>query len=349
MVGFPWGFMAEASVSVEYVRAILEGMVAFGMDPKVFCRQCPALGLDPDKLPASVPIEQWARLLKQVVTYSGDPEMPTKLAENMRPYQLGMLGFLLMTCQTLGDVVHALGQYELLLDGLNDTRVELHPHGVELHWVALTPSPAPVFMKMALTTWMVMARFLTQRHDAVAQACFACTPPADTALYDRIFGLPVLFNQGKTSLYFPHEYMAFPISQGNAQMNDLLKAEANIQMGRLNPHLYMVQALEAAILNTPAQSRADVGTLAATLNMSKRTLQYRLEGMGMTYRKFVDAVRCRQAESLLRDPDRSLSDIAASLGFSDQSGFQHAFKRWRGLSPGDFRRQSKSIDEDGGP
>jgi AraC-like DNA-binding protein len=340
-----WGFrevaMVGSGVALEYVRAILEGLPAMGMDPKAFCAQFPELALDMDHLPAQVSVDQWALLLKRVVTYSGEAEMPTQLAQNMRPYQLGMLGYLVMTSQTLGDVVNALGHYELLLDGMNKTEVVRTPDQVELHWLPLTPEPLPVFMKMALTTWVVMAQFLT-RQTLVGQADFTCEAPQDEKLYEQIFGIPARFNQAVTRVVFPAHYMDFPIAQSHAHMHDLLKAQADIQINRMKPEVYMIEALEAAILNMPANIRPDLGSLAAALNMSRRTLQYRLEGMGLTFRKFLDAVRSRQAEALLRDPDRSLSDIADSLGFADQSGFQHAFKRWRGLSPGDYRRQWQS-------
>ena len=34
-------------------------------------------------------------------------------------------------------------------------------------------------------------------------------------------------------------------------------------------------------------------------------------------------------------------DIAEYLGFNDQSAFQRAFKRWEGITPGQFRNQQR--------
>jgi AraC family transcriptional regulator len=49
--------------------------------------------------------------------------------------------------------------------------------------------------------------------------------------------------------------------------------------------------------------------------------------------------RVLRAKSLLRDPDRSLADIATACGFTDQSHFTRVFTKVAGASPGVWRRQ----------
>jgi AraC-like DNA-binding protein len=43
----------------------------------------------------------------------------------------------------------------------------------------------------------------------------------------------------------------------------------------------------------------------------------------------------------VRDPAFKLVEIASLLGFSEQSAFQRAFKRWAGMTPGQYRRQGE--------
>ncbi len=326
-------------VSVEFTRALMQGMPSLGMDPVLFCEAYPALMLDYKDLPNRLSIAQGELFLKLVAQYAGDSEIVVKLAERIQPHQLGIMGYLVMTCRTLGEVIPLVSRYELLLTCVYETRELRHADHVELQWHPLLPEADPIIMKMALTTWMVLARLLTGRQELKAQACFTCSPPQDMALYERIFGMPVKFDQAMTRLIFPPAYMDLPLAQSDTQINAVIKAEADVQINRLNPLLSFAQTLEAAILHTPADVRADIGTIATSLGMSKRTLQYRLEDMGTTFQAFLDGVRCRQAEAMLRHPSMSLSDIAAQLGFANQSGFQRAFKRWRGMSPGQYRQQ----------
>jgi AraC-like DNA-binding protein len=49
--------------------------------------------------------------------------------------------------------------------------------------------------------------------------------------------------------------------------------------------------------------------------------------------------RVLRAKSLLREPDRSLADIATACGFADQSHFTRVFTSVAGASPGAWRKQ----------
>ena len=44
------------------------------------------------------------------------------------------------------------------------------------------------------------------------------------------------------------------------------------------------------------------------------------------------------AEGLLRDENHSLAEIAFLTGFSEQSSFTRAFKRWVGTTPASYRK-----------
>jgi AraC-like DNA-binding protein len=82
----------------------------------------------------------------------------------------------------------------------------------------------------------------------------------------------------------------------------------------------------------------DIRTVAASLGTSVRTLQRRLEEMGLTYAGIMQQVRCASARKLLRNDRRTIGEIAHRLGYSDHAHFTRAFQRWTGSTPRDFRR-----------
>jgi AraC-like DNA-binding protein len=78
---------------------------------------------------------------------------------------------------------------------------------------------------------------------------------------------------------------------------------------------------------------------AEALAVSTRHLQNKLRAEGTTYRELLEQLRQETALRCLRDPKVSLCEIAFLLGFSDQSAFTHAFQRWTGKNPSDYRRR----------
>ena len=72
--------------------------------------------------------------------------------------------------------------------------------------------------------------------------------------------------------------------------------------------------------------------------MSGRTLQRRLKEEGTSFGELLDWLRRGMAQAYLADDQISISEVSYLLGFSEQSAFQRAFKRWTGSTPVQFRK-----------
>jgi AraC-like DNA-binding protein len=85
----------------------------------------------------------------------------------------------------------------------------------------------------------------------------------------------------------------------------------------------------------------DRDVVAKRLGMSPRTLQRRLGERDTTYKDLLDTCRKGLAEEHLKRSELALCEIAYLLGFSDQSAFNRAFKRWTGARPREFRLRAQ--------
>ena len=59
--------------------------------------------------------------------------------------------------------------------------------------------------------------------------------------------------------------------------------------------------------------------------------------VGVSFRDYLSQLRVEESKRLLLYTDYSLADIAAAMGFPDQSNFSKVFKRITGISPGKYR------------
>jgi AraC-like DNA-binding protein len=85
----------------------------------------------------------------------------------------------------------------------------------------------------------------------------------------------------------------------------------------------------------------DQDLVSSRLNRSTSTLQRQLKSEGLSYRDVLESTQRDLAETYLRDNRHSLTQIAYLLGFSDQSNFSRAFKRWTSISPRRYQQRSE--------
>ncbi len=78
--------------------------------------------------------------------------------------------------------------------------------------------------------------------------------------------------------------------------------------------------------------------IATDLNLSKRTLQRRLQQQGASFAQLRDSLRFHYAIKFLIDEHMSVDAVSSALDFSDRTSFTNAFKRWTNLSPSVFRK-----------
>jgi PAS domain S-box-containing protein len=77
------------------------------------------------------------------------------------------------------------------------------------------------------------------------------------------------------------------------------------------------------------------------LTIEDVTERWRLERSGTSFERLLNATRAHIAEHLLRDTDRSLTEIAFDLGFSDPSAFTRAARRWFNMPPRVYRQMQR--------
>jgi AraC-like DNA-binding protein len=106
---------------------------------------------------------------------------------------------------------------------------------------------------------------------------------------------------------------------------------------RILPTITFSRRVRPLIARHLGRGKVKIESVAAELNMSRYTLYKKLKEENLTFAGLLEDVRREQALKYLHDPDRTLSEVAELLGFSELSAFSRAFKRWMGKSPAEFR------------
>ncbi|PWJ20328.1 AraC family transcriptional regulator [Jannaschia seohaensis] len=165
---------------------------------------------------------------------------------------------------------------------------------------------------------------------------------SDPERYAGLFGCPVHFEAERNAIALKSAMLDLPNRLGDAAVSDYLTTHLETEIGTLRDD----PSLRAALLKrlTPALSNGtpQAADIARDMGMSERTLYRRLADEGLTFRDVLTEAQSALAQDLLRDRKNSIAEIAFLTGFSEQSTFSRAFKRWVGEAPAQFRQRSPS-------
>ena len=173
------------------------------------------------------------------------------------------------------------------------------------------------------------------------RVAFRHPAPADARPYEALFGCPVSFGTDANRLLIGHAEADHPLPTGNrdlAAAHDRILVERLARLDKGN----LIARFRASLLERMTLGEYSEEDIARDLNMSRRSLQRRLAEVDAGYQSLVDDTRRDMALRYIQDPAKSASDITFLLGYSQQSVFTRAFRRWTGMSPSEYR-SSKSL------
>jgi AraC-like DNA-binding protein len=99
----------------------------------------------------------------------------------------------------------------------------------------------------------------------------------------------------------------------------------------------LIQKLEQRLVELIPTGQARAKIVAAELGMSERTLVRRLAEIDTSFADILDRLRRDLARKYLNEQDLSLTHVAFLLGYSHQSAFSSACRRWTGKAPKELR------------
>jgi AraC-like DNA-binding protein len=313
-----------------------------GLAPEPLFR---AAGIDPKIIHdprAHIDRPKGDRLIRALAAQIPDPAFGLQAAQCWHPSNLGALGYAWLSSSTLRTALKRLARYWRIVTADVAVRLDESPDGIA--FVHLPPALDATIdairgdIVMAILCAMCRTNFgaaLSPRRVALRRAA-----PADTGPYEAFFGCPVSFGADANRLRIGVAEADQPLPTGNrdlAAMHDRVLVE---QLARLDKKDVMAR-FRASLLERMTSGDLSEDNLARDLHMSRRSLQRRLAEADATYQSLVDETRRDMALRYLEDSGKSATDIAFLLGYSQQSAFTRAFRRWTGKSPSQYR-SSKS-------
>jgi len=345
---YPFGpsVLGAPTVSGKTLRGVLAAAAAGGLDPRALLAP---LGVDAGDTYAAdfrFPHARWIALWEEVERATGDAGIGLHAGSTL-PLCWDAVDYLLAASATLRAALERFERYAPLVStaarhalrtGDGEARIER----VQLLGAARSRAAT----EFAFTTIFRRLRALTGRAWTPREVRFTHAPGAPLSRYEAAFGCPVRFEAGEDTIVLPLELLALPMERPAPETCALLEAQLDARSSRLvSERRTLVDRTCAVIEEELRTGAAPLEIVAKKLGVGSRTLQRRLAASGAPYRELVERTREETARRLLEDPALRLGEVGYRLGFADASAFCKAFRRWTGMTPGDYRRRGRRGDE----
>jgi AraC-like DNA-binding protein len=331
----------QPGVSVNLVWALLKYAFSFGFAYEEMFR---AASLSPTILENPehrMSVKQFNTLWQVIARRVGDEHFGLHLAEMMHHYPNGEIVLaVMMNCPTVGCAMEKLSRYHSLSTDFVQLQLTEQAGYAFYTWnlEGMSFAPDRHQIEAVLISLVLMLRGLTDGRMEFVEARFSHAQPEDVAEHRRLFRCPLVFAQLRNELVIQRKDLALPVLGANPVLLDMLESLAQKRLQKLYGAASWASQVIFSISEQLLRGEKPVLEVTAReLTVSPRHLQNKLKEEDITYQALLDQVRKETAIDYLKQPQIPMFDIAFLLGFSDQSAFNHAFKRWTGYTPKEYR------------
>jgi AraC-like DNA-binding protein len=302
------------------------------------------VGLEPDALAcvdSSIPYIAAAQLLHHCAQKTGCAHFGLLIGQRWSLSHFGAIGQLMKNSCTVGEALRTLAVYQRLNSDAGAAFVLEHGTSMCLGYTiyrAEVPHHDHIY-DLTVAFICNILRELCGSRWAASEVVFSRAEPAEKETYRQHFRAPIRFDHTYSAVRFDTHWKERVVpgasSQQRAALTEAIEADSSEFVSQLHRSLRL-------LLLTGKHSGGD---LAQTLSMHRRTLNRRLKAQGTTFQRVLDEVRFEVARALLEDTRAPISDVATALCYSEVSAFMHAFRRWTGTTPAQWRKGEGKYSE----
>ena len=174
---------------------------------------------------------------------------------------------------------------------------------------------------------------------ALLRVEFSHRPNAPLQRYSEFFRVPVTFERDANALTYRQSALSFPLSpNARAHFEAGLRHLQLLHDAMITAQHTVDDEVRRAIAANAVSGDYRAESVARALNVSVRTLQRRVRDRGESLRALLEQAREDNARRLLEDRSLPVLEVAMMLGYTTESAFRRAFRKWTGKTPVGYRR-----------
>ena len=337
----------DSSISVRNVwaRLVVQELKKHGVDVEAALTEA---GLEHRSLIRAdgwVPYANHARLFEIAARELKDDCFGLNFARTIDVRDVGVLAYLGVASQTLEDAIRNLARYTRVFSEAFEFDLKVEGDTGTIEIIPQDPSFAAQRQAVEFAYAVIVRAYrqFTGKRIKPLAVYFLHQRRTNLPKFTKFFGGTVKFGRNQGEMVFSRRELATPILSSDERLLAILRDYAEgILRHRPKHRDELLQKIERRLTEILPTGQGRAKILAAELGMSERTLVRRLAELDTSFADLVDELRHDLARKYLAQRDLSLVHIAFLLGYSNQSAFNLACKRWSGKTPREVRAERAS-------
>lgn len=290
--------------------------------------------------------EQFQHFIRLLCEQTGNPILGLETGDFVQPGSYSVLGYITMSCATLGEAVARIAPFEKLVGDMGTTSLAMKGDDIKLTWNCNYTDPVvrPQLVDNVFASWVNYARWLADNQEASPSSVKLrrASPGSEfETAYQERWHCTVTFSADENSITLKKSLLETRLRQPDPLLRKTLEAHALSQLASLDTDSDLTSKVRHSIQQQLMHGITRQDMVAEDLGMTSRTLQRKLGQEGVSYQKLLDEVRQKMAEDYLRNSELAIPDIALRLGYSETTSFHRKFKAVTGKTPGEFRASDR--------
>ena len=287
---------------------------------------------------------QLVRCYRNAIALSHDPHLPFTIGASVHLSAYGMYGYAMLCSTDFRRTMDFAIRYHQLATPLASISFEERDR-LAIWTVEPVLHPKIDSQLYRFVTELQIATHISLHRDIMGQSFrpreIGLTYPlsADFGITEAVAGCPIRFERATNQMVFDSTFLDEAPRLGNRTTYPAIVALCDDILEELASRTGAAGKVRKILLRDVA-NRPALEDVAKLLKTPSRTLRRQLRLQDTSFRKLSDELRVYVALRYLRDTRMTNEDIAFALGFSEAANFRHAFRRWTGKAPNDFRREA---------
>lgn len=327
-------------VAVELIEALVEYLESRGIDAADFYQH---QGYDPDEDQNNgyVDFQRFSNLFDAAAEVSADDYIGLKVGANFLARHWGRLGYLIMAGENGIEGIQYIQRFAGIVTNALQMQWWVDKETLSCEFVLLADNVSRHVIDYFVSSSLSLSRATSNDQTSYLSVHFQHDGGPQPPFYDEFLHSNCYFNQTSNRITVKLDSLRQVSAHRDPRLREILEEHANQVLQSLSDSDEVVESVRRYIVDHLAYGAPSLKQTCEFLGQNERSLQRQLAKQGISFQEMVDDLRRRMALEYIHN-DYNFLDIAMMLGYSEQSAFHRAFKRWTGLPPSRYRRQHQS-------